>query len=666
MARTNITAVITAEDRASKILKDFGDHTAKLASRFSSAMKLMGGAAVAAISVGITKNIGNAIKRIDTLDNSLRTFENMGFKVKDSREAVNSLNKSILGLPTALDDAIRGTTLLASATGDIKKGQKIYSALNDAILGFGGNTEMVQNAVLQLSQDLSGGVITGQTWISMLNSGLGPALKAVAKTMGLTTQELKDGLSKGKISAEQFTDVLIEMDKKGGGGLKSFQKLAQDSTKGIGSSLSNMNTSIVRGLAKLIKAIGSEKIANAIKGIGDTFESAMGKLSDEISKPSGIIKKFKSAIKGDNWKSIGEDIGKTVGDAITFSTQQIVRWFGKIEWAEIGFNIGKQGINFAVGFVSGLITADWWGAFKVLADHWLEILIGILAIVFTPGKLATPIKNAISKIPFVGTLTTNFLGGIRSVGTPLREAFGTIFDGAITGGLGRIKAGLSLLKDIILAPFRIAIENARQIILQLPSGVQQMVQRVGITLNPIYSIFGKIFDGAWNLVVRIFSPVGEFFRGVVGRIVGAFSGIGGRIKSFFSGIWQGVANNLKDAINRVLRLPLTIPTITVAGKKIGGQTIIPRLAQGTTFAQGGATLVGERGPEIVNIPRGARVVPNNQISREMGGGNISINVNVGMYAGSEIEKRRVAESILEALKDVAGSRNMSLGKMLGI
>ena len=35
---------------------------------------------------------------------------------------------------------------------------------------------------------------------------------------------------------------------------------------------------------------------------------------------------------------------------------------------------------------------------------------------------------------------------------------------------------------------------------------------------------------------------------------------------------------------------------------------------GTNFAPGGLALVGERGPEIVNLPRGSQVIPNNQIN----------------------------------------------------
>ena len=41
-------------------------------------------------------------------------------------------------------------------------------------------------------------------------------------------------------------------------------------------------------------------------------------------------------------------------------------------------------------------------------------------------------------------------------------------------------------------------------------------------------------------------------------------------------------------------------------------------ATGTTFAPGGMALVGERGPELVNLPRGAKVIPATQTNNMMG------------------------------------------------
>ncbi|GEC15152.1 tape measure protein [Nitrobacter winogradskyi] len=50
----------------------------------------------------------------------------------------------------------------------------------------------------------------------------------------------------------------------------------------------------------------------------------------------------------------------------------------------------------------------------------------------------------------------------------------------------------------------------------------------------------------------------------------------------------------------------------------GGSSIlsaIPKFANGTNFAPGGMAIVGERGPELVNLPRGSEVVPNYRLPK---------------------------------------------------
>ena len=146
MADANIRAVITAKDEASHTLSNFAKNAE------GSFLKM--GAAIGAVS-GIVQSvatrafdtlgdsISTAVKRVDTLDNAARTFENMGFKAEDTTKSMKALKDSILGLPTPLDAAVRNMTLLASSTNDIGKSQKLFTALNDGIIGFGGTTEQV-------------------------------------------------------------------------------------------------------------------------------------------------------------------------------------------------------------------------------------------------------------------------------------------------------------------------------------------------------------------------------------------------------------------------------------------------------------------------------------------------------------------------------------------
>ena len=84
-------------------------------------------------------------------------------------------------------------------------------------------------------------------------------------------------------------------------------------------------------------------------------------------------------------------------------------------------------------------------------------------------------------------------------------------------------------------------------------------------------------------------------------------------------------------------LPATIATMV--GTTLGALASIPAFARGGQ-SRGGMALVGERGPELVNLPSGAMVTPNNQMSSAMsysGGSNSMIPVEVkGKLQGDTI------------------------------
>src|SRR5690606_39024662 len=88
----------------------------------------------------------------------------------------------------------------------------------------------------------------------------------------------------------------------------------------------------------------------------------------------------------------------------------------------------------------------------------------------------------------------------------------------------------------------------------------------------------------------------------------------------------------------------------------GGSTYLPvtdavppvfgGFARGTSFAYGGRAWVGENGPELIDVPRGARVIPHKE-SMQMTGRQMVFNVNV--LPGADTRSARQAG---EALRDV--------------
>lgn len=98
---------------------------------------------------------------------------------------------------------------------------------------------------------------------------------------------------------------------------------------------------------------------------------------------------------------------------------------------------------------------------------------------------------------------------------------------------------------------------------------------------------------------------------------GGSSGLGG----FFGNLFGGSA----------------APTMSSGlGAGTGGLSF-PMFANGTKSAPGGLALVGERGPEIVNLPRGSEVIPNHELP-SMGGVTVSVGGATVVVQGDASEK----------------------------
>jgi hypothetical protein len=96
------------------------------------------------------------------------------------------------------------------------------------------------------------------------------------------------------------------------------------------------------------------------------------------------------------------------------------------------------------------------------------------------------------------------------------------------------------------------------------------------------------------------------------------AGLGEKIHSATVGMWDGIRDSFKSAIDWVITkwngLHFGVPRIDLGPLgSFGGQTFqvpqIPMLAAGGTALTGGLAMVGEEGPEIVNLPQGATVTP---------------------------------------------------------
>jgi uncharacterized protein YoxC len=130
------------------------------------------------------------------------------------------------------------------------------------------------------------------------------------------------------------------------------------------------------------------------------------------------------------------------------------------------------------------------------------------------------------------------------------------------------------------------------------SSFNSITSRVNSVINGPNGV-KSILDGAWTGIKETAKTAWD---NLVDGIVNAFDGVGTKLKDKLNDIIDK-ANDAIDSLNAV-----------ADAVGLGHIGHIPKIyyALGTNYAQGGLAMVGENGPELVNLPRGSEVKTSGQ------------------------------------------------------
>ncbi|MCK9922458.1 phage tail tape measure protein [Frankia sp. AgPm24] len=198
---------------------------------------------------------------------------------------------------------------------------------------------------------------------------------------------------------------------------------------------------------------------------------------------------------------------------------------------------------------------------------------------------------------------------------------------------------------------------------------------IGIAVGQIVAHWDKIKSGAltvinwvrdnWPLVVSLLTgPIGaavvqivthwdkiksagaavlDWFKGLPGALGSALSTVGQIIYAPFKSAFNSVAQAWNNSVGKVgFSVPGWVP-------KLGGKSWsipdIPLLAAGGTITGGGAAVVGEAGPELLNLPRGAQVAPLPRGVTSAGGGGGGGRVVIDVTGADDEFKRLIRKMV---------------------
>lgn len=505
---------------------------------------------------------------------------------------------------------------------------------------------------------------------------------ASTDTMLRMAKALGDIHVKGRLMAEEIRQLSnLGVDWSGvldAGGMKLTQKQLENIGR-AGISSTEFFDAWYKGVDKVYGGASKEYLG--------TFAGQWEKIKDNIKIASGFLTGNMFEGLKDNLKEANKFLDPIVNDFLHDKTgnsaKRIQEKFDGL-WKTIG-KVGGGAVVFLVGawqlFMATIKPAQpffenvLWplikGVFKGLVAS-VVVAIAILGVFFKflgfIGKIMKPFKGVFE---FLGQVIAFVFGGaiLKIIGKLSKFGF-------LLGFIGTAARIVSVPINLVAGAFGFLFKMGMPIIhiLSRFPGLIGSLPRLILRAGAAFVNFGtKIKDAIGKVLVwiavRLPQQMAEKFLNAAVAAKNAFvRGIKGLGKALLTAIFSGgafvvgIGTSIKDWLNEK----------TILGDKINlgplGDIKVPALADGGYIFSGGLTLVGERGPELLNLPTGASVIPRQRpakarpLSRKMmGDPGTTTSHTAGFDRSGEqkivkvyIGRRQIAEAVGEEVSNDYG------------
>lgn len=194
--------------------------------------------------------------------------------------------------------------------------------------------------------------------------------------------------------------------------------------------------------------------------------------------------------------------------------------------------------------------------------------------------------------------------------------------------IGILKFAWRIIKDVIL-------------------GAWQIIEGIFIVFTAILTNdWGKLWEGLKEIFLGIWRILWSIIRNVWNAAVSFLGDIWDDLTEDWTNLWEGFKDVVKGPLNFVLGVVEGFVNKAIdilngligAANKIPGVDIssiphisIPKLAIGGDVIRSGLALVGENGPELLALGKGAQVAPLGSTQSALGGGLAGAGVGAGIH-----------------------------------
>ncbi len=316
------------------------------------------------------------------------------------------------------------------------------------------------------------------------------------------------------------------------------------------------------------------------------------------------------------------------------------------------------------------------------------------------NKLLTPMARFLNGITQGTGAGGRFAKRMDQVGGAIRATLGWVTGTGIPAVRGAVQEMMPTIVQIVgwlretgrqavsaftaaVGPMR-SVGTAIQLVAQrwwqlaniIASVVWPIVQRVMPAVRQTVVGAMQVIGGALRVVAAIIhgdfsgalKGLGSIAKGAMNMIVGTIRSVTAPLRAAASAAFGVIKEAFRAAVNWVIRgwnsLQFKLPSVNthIPGVgKIGGGAVgvpqVPMLAAGGTVARAGTALVGERGPELLSLPRGATVQPlQSMAAPSFDLGTIMEHVQITAHVHSYIDGREAAYGVETVQADAEARR----------
>lgn len=493
------------------------------------------------------------------------------------------------------------------------EGDAVFSTLTkigDMGSAFGVQEDALVEMTRQFSQVQQAGVAYTEDLNILADRGI-PIYQALAEATGSTVAEVKKMASEGKITAEVYNAAIDSMAATTQGAMD-----AQSQT------FSGMMSTLQDNLTKLAGLL-TEQLFNAVKGVLDVMLPLIEAFVSAYSESGSLSEAFASVLVpalenvGVNveWlQSIWDTFTNFLNDVYNSMILPLFDGFREmVDDTAQNFSKNSGSIMNIFKNVGDILSSVWDSVIKPMWDAFMEVLFTLWKVyndnIGNILKLWETFSQALKKVwdSIVKPVWDAVMEAIKKVWGVFQEYLPEI-QRIVDEVFGMIQS----LWETVLKPALDAIGGFLQNVL-LP--IWDTVFTYGIlpVVETVFQTIIKLWD---NSLKPMLQGIIDFLSGV---FTGDWKKIWSGLSNFFGGIWEGMKTMAKAPLNFIinmlnkvidglntLQVPDWVPLI--GGKGINIKRI-PTLWKGSNFTLEGPTLVGEQGPELVNMPRGASVMP---------------------------------------------------------